>query len=127
MVANMTTYIASPHATDAGRADIEPLRHMLIDQLDSQHAQLADLAATVDELTGQPDPDSILERELAEHAQQRALETITEIQQALQRMDAGTYGICERCGSPIALARLEVIPFTRHCVACPPPTPPLIG
>ncbi len=69
----------------------------------------------------------MLERELAEYAHRRALETITEIRQALQRMDAGMYGICERCQSRIALARLEVIPFTRHCVSCPPPTPPLIG
>jgi RNA polymerase-binding transcription factor DksA len=124
----MTSFIASPHPTpEAPMADIEPLRRMLTEQLDTQRAQLTELAATIDELTGQLDSDSILERELAEHAHQRAVETIAEIQQAIGRMDAGTYGICERCGGGIALARLEVIPFTRHCVACPAPTPPLIG
>ncbi len=37
---------------------------------------------------------------------------------ALERMDAGTYGICERCGRPIPEARLEAIPYTTMCVDC---------
>ncbi|MFC4138473.1 MULTISPECIES: TraR/DksA C4-type zinc finger protein [unclassified Microbacterium] len=37
---------------------------------------------------------------------------------ALARVDAGTYGICVGCGKPIPAARLEVRPFADRCVAC---------
>jgi DnaK suppressor protein len=41
-----------------------------------------------------------------------------EIQAALARLEAGTYGICEACGGTISAARLEVLPMARHCVRC---------
>ena len=41
-----------------------------------------------------------------------------EAREALNRLDQGTYGVCESCGRPIASARLEAIPFTRFCVKC---------
>jgi DnaK suppressor protein len=37
---------------------------------------------------------------------------------ALAQLDAGTYGVCERCGQPIAAARLEARPTARTCLAC---------
>jgi RNA polymerase-binding transcription factor DksA len=37
---------------------------------------------------------------------------------ALERLDAGTYGRCERCGRPIPAERLAVRPSARTCVAC---------
>jgi len=40
------------------------------------------------------------------------------IEEALVRMDKGTYGICRDCGEPIAAARLKAIPWTRVCIAC---------
>jgi DnaK suppressor protein len=40
------------------------------------------------------------------------------IEEALTRMEKGTYGICRDCGEPIAVARLEAIPWTRVCIAC---------
>jgi DnaK suppressor protein len=40
------------------------------------------------------------------------------IEEALQRMDRGTYGICRDCGEPIAGARLNAIPWTRVCIVC---------
>jgi DnaK suppressor protein len=40
------------------------------------------------------------------------------IEEALQRMEKGTYGICRDCGDPIAPARLEAIPWTRVCITC---------
>jgi RNA polymerase-binding transcription factor DksA len=43
---------------------------------------------------------------------------VTEARAALDRMDAGTYGACESCGTMIAKARLEAIPYTRYCVEC---------
>src|SRR5688500_20112251 len=40
------------------------------------------------------------------------------IEEALQRMEVGTYGICRDCGDRIAPARLEAIPWTRVCIPC---------
>jgi DnaK suppressor protein len=40
------------------------------------------------------------------------------IEEALFRMEKGTYGICRDCGEPIAPARLEAIPWTRVCISC---------
>jgi DnaK suppressor protein len=40
------------------------------------------------------------------------------IEEALLRMEKGTYGICRDCGDPIAGARLEAIPWTRVCITC---------
>ena len=40
------------------------------------------------------------------------------IEEALVRMDKGTYGICRDCGEPIAFARLQAIPWTRVCISC---------
>jgi len=40
------------------------------------------------------------------------------IEEALVRMEKGTYGICRDCGDPIAAARLEAIPWTRVCITC---------
>ena len=37
---------------------------------------------------------------------------------ALERIVAGTYGKCERCGKPIAAERLEALPYTPHCIDC---------
>ena len=44
--------------------------------------------------------------------------SIRRIQAALQRIEAGEYGICERCGDEINPARLAVLPETTHCVNC---------
>ena len=40
------------------------------------------------------------------------------IEEALVRMEKGTFGICRDCGEPISRARLEAIPWTRVCISC---------
>jgi DnaK suppressor protein len=44
--------------------------------------------------------------------------TIGEIDAALTRLDAGTYGSCTQCGAAIPEERLELRPFAGRCVAC---------
>lgn len=44
--------------------------------------------------------------------------TLQEITRALQKLDDGTYGICERCGKLIAPDRLEAMPATALCISC---------
>ncbi len=44
---------------------------------------------------------------------------LDEIDAALQRLDAGTFGRCEECGGPVTpRERLKELPFTRYCVSC---------
>ncbi len=43
---------------------------------------------------------------------------IGEIDDALERIEKGSYGKCARCGTPIAEGRLEAVPWTRYCLGC---------
>jgi DnaK suppressor protein len=45
-------------------------------------------------------------------------DALYEIDQALKRIEVGTYGVCEMSGKPIPRARLEAIPFARFTVQC---------
>jgi RNA polymerase-binding protein DksA len=40
------------------------------------------------------------------------------ISAALQRIDAGDYGLCLECGDPIAVDRLRATPVAEHCIDC---------
>jgi|SRR3989344_2606212 len=43
---------------------------------------------------------------------------LKEIEKALEKIKKGTYGVCERCGKPIDVARLEVKPAAIYCMKC---------
>ncbi len=43
---------------------------------------------------------------------------VRQIDEALEQMDEGTYGVCERCGQPIQAERLEVRPLSVRCIEC---------
>ena len=45
-------------------------------------------------------------------------ETLDEVEEALAKLSAGTYGVCEDCGQPIDPLRLEAKPAARHCINC---------
>ena len=40
------------------------------------------------------------------------------ISEALEKINAGKYGVCEGCGGEIPAARLEIVPEARYCVQC---------
>ena len=56
------------------------------------------------------------ERDLALSAQ--ALAEVQAIDTALEKITAGTYGRCDRCGEPIPVERLEALPHAALCVRC---------
>ena len=58
-------------------------------------------------------PDPVAQRRSAD-----LQATINEIDAALARIDAGTYGSCVRCGSAIPVERLQMRPFAGRCVTC---------
>jgi len=43
-------------------------------------------------------------------------EQLSDVETALERLSAGSYGICETCGATISEARLEAMPATRFCI-----------
>jgi RNA polymerase-binding transcription factor DksA len=59
---------------------------------------------------------ALYDRELDEGLEEGARETLVEIEAALQRIDAGTYGVCDGCGKPIGAERLAAIPWARLCI-----------
>lgn len=48
----------------------------------------------------------------------RDREKLLQIDEALERIEDGSYGICEECDCTITEKRLHVMPFARHCVPC---------
>src|SRR3954463_6920936 len=44
--------------------------------------------------------------------------TLDLVNQALDRLGSGNFGLCVEGGEPIARPRLQAIPYTRHCIAC---------
>ena len=47
-----------------------------------------------------------------------AREMLLQTERALERLDAGTYGLCESCGNPIGKARMQAFPRATLCVEC---------
>ncbi|MFD4294676.1 TraR/DksA family transcriptional regulator [Rhodococcus sp. NPDC058532] len=43
---------------------------------------------------------------------------LDELDAAERRLDAGSYGVCERCGRPIGPERLDALPAARRCIDC---------
>jgi len=46
------------------------------------------------------------------------VDELTAVNRALQRLEAGDYGVCDSCGKAISAARLEVLPDAQKCVEC---------
>jgi RNA polymerase-binding protein DksA len=58
------------------------------------------------------------DREMASTLEENSTHVLSAIDAALARLDQGTYGTCETCGSPIAPERLEAIPWATQCIEC---------
>jgi RNA polymerase-binding protein DksA len=110
---------------------LDRLRRLLEEERETYVRQARDLAAEAEALATEREPGDTQfdeesgegdtlnverERDLALSAS--ATQAVEEIDRALSRMDAGSYGICERCGKKIAVARLEALPFAALCIEC---------
>jgi DnaK suppressor protein len=93
-------------------ARIAGLQHTLTDMVDATHDGQSD---------AEHDPDTAsiaFERSQVAGLIESAHESLAEIDAAERRLDAGTYGLCETCGKPIARERLEARPIARTCIRC---------
>lgn len=61
------------------------------------------------------------ERSQVDSLVRQAREHLAEIDAAVERVEAGTYGTCEVCGDPIGEGRLDARPVARTCIRCASP------
>ena len=111
----------------ADQATIDAFRRRLDDERKDLMSQLVDMG--VDPATGAPDGENFQQgfadsgQATAEKARvlgftEGVLETLREVDAAIARMDAGTYGTCESCGATIDVERLDARPVARLCLPC---------
>jgi DnaK suppressor protein len=91
------------------------------DQLEAARAQLAEQVSALTPEEGFDEGFADSGQVAAEQGENRVLadqlrNELDEVERALAKIDAGTYGHCEVCGKPIAGPRLEVMPATRFCI-----------
>jgi RNA polymerase-binding protein DksA len=58
------------------------------------------------------------ERELSMSLASTEQEVLYQIDDALTRVDDGTFGICQQCDKPISMSRLKAVPYGPLCIAC---------
>jgi RNA polymerase-binding transcription factor DksA len=94
-------------------------------RLETRLQQLTREARSIDADLHKPgDPDfeeravEIEGEEVLEGIGQVVLDEIGQIQSALSRIEADTYGVCVKCGEDIAEKRLELVPYAAKCVKC---------
>jgi RNA polymerase-binding protein DksA len=103
-------------------------------RLAEEHERLRGIKDELDEARGESQDEGVQELSSADqHPADVATDTferekdlsildqvegeLADVEYALQRLDAGTYGICEACGKPIGDERLEAMPAARFCLA----------
>lgn len=100
----------------------------LLERLQNQRAEILDMYKQ-DLRAGQESADDGTEdivdrannaynRELMFSLSDTERSTLLQIENALRRMDEGTYGKCANCGQTINVLRLEAVPWARFCIDC---------
>lgn len=103
---------------------LDHYRKILLEELRKRTANVRSEQATALEATDDGVKDSVdmslqdVNREIAFRLGERESQMVADIDQALLRMDEGTYGQCGRCGKPIDERRLEALPTARYDAAC---------
>jgi len=105
-------------------------RELLLAEQQSTIRLMADLGDDIESLVharqdsnndDEHDPEGstlAFERSQTDALLAQSRQRLADIAAALERLDTGTYGVCESCGEPIAPARLEARPYARTCISC---------
>ena len=109
--------------TDRFRADLEQARERLQKVIEHHDIGGASMLEETGELMSSSADNHLAdtasetyERELDEGIEEDAREQLRNVEAALERIDAGGYGMCEVDGEPIPVERLEAVPWTTLCV-----------
>jgi DnaK suppressor protein len=103
------------------RFDTQAAKKLINDQLQEVDDELKMLEGR---LENKPDfglgegSTGVYSWEMALNRKERATQQQEELRQAMERIEAGVYGVCQQCGQPINPERLEILPATPLCVAC---------
>jgi DnaK suppressor protein len=109
------------------KSQLARIREELVEERASLLEQVEDLDAEADvknwrEGGFDDDPadagSASFERETAQSLSNHARNLLSQIDDAMRRMDAGSYGTCERCGDTIEVERLEALPYATLCMTC---------
>ncbi|MGH8924399.1 MAG: TraR/DksA family transcriptional regulator [Acidimicrobiia bacterium] len=106
------------------RGQLEEEQARLEKMIEDHERELEEARLTETSAERSPDPGSAeagsmnfeYEKELS--LGQNTVDLLRKVERALSRVADKTYGICESCGNPIPVARLEVLPYATECVSC---------
>jgi RNA polymerase-binding transcription factor len=103
---------------------MKPIREMLLKMREELVREIARRSRET-AVSGVSDIGDILDsvseertRELDMILTDREKQKLKQIDDALDRIEENTYGLCEECGVKIPRARLKVVPFAKYCVEC---------
>jgi DnaK suppressor protein len=110
-------------------AETETIRAALTERLEELRGEYDNLIAELtdlqrDRLTDSAGDDQAdtgtktFEREQEISLANGIRDRVTQVERALERLDGGAYGYCERCGNPIPAERLAAFPSATLCVSC---------
>jgi DnaK suppressor protein len=105
------------------KKDTEYFKKLLTERLENLLAEASQtVSGMTDEIANFPDPTDRAsleaDRNFMLRIRDRERKLIVKIREALERIDNGTYGICESCGSDISIKRLKARPVTTQCIDC---------
>ncbi|MGQ3548166.1 TraR/DksA family transcriptional regulator [Streptomyces rochei] len=111
----------TPEEVEEARGELQSEADRLRTEIDSSERSLQGMMRDSGDGAGDDEADTgskniTREHELALAANAR--EMLTQTERALERLDAGTYGLCENCGNPIGKARMQAFPRATLCVEC---------
>ena len=99
-------------------------RGKLLEQISEHEKEIEEALQNESASERIPDPSTAeggtlsFEYEMARELDEAAADRVRQIDHAMARMDAGTYGICEECGKDIPMERLKFMPHVTLCVEC---------
>ena len=102
--------------------DLDYFRNLLNQRIAELRQEAGKTVENMDEDENFPDPTDRASMESNRNSilriRDRERKLIFKIQEALQRLNDGEYGICEECGEEIGLERLKARPVTTLCIGC---------
>lgn len=104
------------------KKEIEFFRTLLNQRIQELRSEAGKTVEDMDEDENFPDPSDRASLESSRNSilriRDRERKLIFKIQEALQRLEAGEFGICEECGEQIGIERLKARPVTTLCIEC---------
>jgi DnaK suppressor protein len=111
------------------KKEIDDLRDRLVEERTELQVQLSTIeedsfAQTQSDLSGDVGLDdesadagtATFEREKDLSIEQNVRDLLAKIERALQRIEGGRFGVCDRCGKPIEKARVKALPYVDLCI-----------